>query len=71
MAGKKPAKLATSTKTAKKLLGEKVLFVGLGKNVVNTCPNCKSSTSRGMVSRYQDKMYCSELCVEKIANVGA
>ena len=71
MAGKKPAKLASGAKEAKALLGRKVLFVGLGKGVVNICPKCKSSTSRGMVSEYQDKLYCSEICVKKIANVGS
>lgn len=69
MAGKKQAKLASDTKKVKKLLGEKILYVGLGKKIVNTCANCNSETSRGMISRYLDGMYCSETCVRKVANV--
>ena len=60
MAGKKQAKLASDTKKVKKLLGKKI---------VNTCANCNSETSRGMISRYLDGMYCSEICVRKVANV--
>ena len=71
MAGKKPAKLATDAKKIKKLIGEKVLYVGLGKGVVNVCPQCESETSRGMVSRYDNKFFCSEICVKKAASVGA
>lgn len=69
MAGKKPAKLASDSKKIKPLLGRKVLYVGLGKGVVNICPKCNSETSRGMVSEYQNKVYCSELCVKKVVNV--
>lgn len=62
-------KLAIDTKPLKTLLGRKVLFIGAGKGVVNTCPNCGKRQNRGMISEYKDKRYCSEGCVRKVANV--
>jgi len=68
MAGKKTAKLASDVKSQKVFLGRKVLFVGAGSGTYNQCPQCLTRQRKGMVSEYQDKLYCNEGCIEALIN---
>ena len=69
MPGKKPAKLGSDAKQKPNpLIGKKVLYVGIGNGTAMICPQCSRSQRKGMVSEYQGSLYCSELCVKKVAN---
>lgn len=65
----KPAKrniTNASGQTTKKNEGEIVLYIGLTKEVMNTCPNCGKKTGKGIVRKYKDNLYCSKGCAIKV-----
>lgn len=51
----------------RKLVGKKILYIGAGPGVAMTCPVCSRSQKRGMVSQYENVLYCSEGCVNTVA----
>lgn len=68
----KPAKRNVTnqaTSVAKKNEGEIVLYMGLTKEVMNTCPNCGKKTGKGIVRKYKENLYCSKRCVVMVVEL--
>ena len=62
----KPAKRNVTNQTVsttKKNEGEIVLYMGLTKDVMNSCPNCDKKTGKGILRKYKENLYCSKRCV--------
>jgi hypothetical protein len=74
MAGAKPAKrnISNSVPSVPKVdEGSKVLYIGAMKNVFHTCPECSSTTRKGMIVDYKGSLYCSRKCVRSVKRVEA
>jgi hypothetical protein len=65
MAGKKPAKGNSSTKTKEpEQPGKLVKYIGAYKGVFHTCPSCSSKVGRGLLYEFNNQMYCSRRCIK-------
>lgn len=59
---KQNAKLAYDRHPPKVLVGKKVQYVGLC-GAVNTCPQCGRVQRRGILSSFNELLFCGEPCV--------
>ena len=59
----KPKK-TVEDKKAKALLGKRVRFIGMGRNVFKACNFCGIKRRNAMFSMYEDKYYCNEDCIK-------
>jgi len=62
---KKPAKRAASTITTAPKVDEgfNILYSGIGRTVIHTCPECNKRTGKGILREYDKTIYCSVGCV--------
>jgi hypothetical protein len=61
----KPAKkniTNSSSSVKKKNEGDIVMYIGMTKGIMNTCPACGNKTSKGILRQYKNELYCSKTC---------
>ena len=61
----KPAKKNISNSSPsvkKKNEGDIVMYIGMTKGIMNTCPTCGNKTSKGILRQYKNELYCSKRC---------
>lgn len=69
MAGKKPAKVNTSTQKEKVKIqpGKAIKYLSLMKGVNPfVCPTCNRNLFKGIIYEHDSKMYCKRTCIPKI-----
>ena len=65
MAGKKPAKVSSSSKEKKNdLPGKAIYYMGL-KTEGFTCPTCNKNLIKGIIYEDGSAMYCCRGCIPK------
>ena len=62
MVGKKPAKVASYEKVANTLVGNAVLYFGIGDKRFN-CPSCNRVLSKGIIYEKDKTQACSRKCL--------
>lgn len=71
MAGKKPAKVNSSTKKEVVTLpGKAVYYMGLMTEGF-TCPSCKRNLIKGIIYEHEGGSYCTRGCIPKPEKVDA
>jgi hypothetical protein len=65
----KPAKkniTNSSTPVKKKNEGDIVMYIGMTKGIMNSCPVCGGKTSKGILRQYKNELYCSKRCAVSV-----